>query len=174
VATCGWPGYKRNNSESSGLYIDPDTVHLHQLTMRKKKTHRPIPDTVMHVTPRLQSNDCATWAIKTLTGRTYAEVQDAVNAVDPKFKGTEGLDWDDMIAVGKKLGVKLVWHGRVDLETDAGLVGVTFPRTKHPDHVVVLMQGPVVINTDGTIWRAEDYFAANGGKPQEMLVIAHE
>ena len=142
--------------------------------MPRKRKHVPIPEVVMAVTPRLQSNDCATWAIKTLTGRSYAEVQEAVNAVDPEFKGSQGLDWDNMIAVAKKLGVKLVLHQRVDLDTDAGIVGVTFPKTKDPDHVVVLMQGPVVINTDGTVWRADDYFAANGGKPQEMLVIEHE
>lgn len=137
----------------------------------KRRTRQLPMDTVVAVTPRLQSNDCATWAIKTVTGRPYAEVQEQVVKRDPKFKGSEGLDWDDMIAVAKRLGVKLEHRERVDLDSDSGIVGVTFKDPKEPPHAVVLLQGPVIINTDGTVWHAEDYFTAHDARPDEILVV---
>lgn len=139
--------------------------------MRKRQPRRLPMDTVVAVTPRLQSNDCAAWAIKTVTGRAYGEVQQEVVKRDPKFKGSEGLDWDDMIAIAKRLGVKLEHREHVDLETDNGIVGVKFKDPKEPAHAVVLMQGPVIINTDGTVWHAEDYFTAHNARPDEILVV---
>jgi hypothetical protein len=136
-----------------------------------KKPTQPIPDVMMHITPRVRSNDCAIWSLKTLTGRAYADVLDAVKRED-KHKGNEGLFWPQVIKAAKRLGIKLTEKKKVDLHEDTGILGVTFNEDGE-SHAVVLMQGPIILDSDGTVWQAEDYIAANDVNVGTILVL-HE
>ena len=129
---------------------------------------QPIPDVVVHVTPRLVSNDCATWALKLLTGRSYPEVRAEAERVD-KAAGEQGLWWHQVKRMAKRLGVKLRSKRPVNIDEDAGLLSVRFPDGSY--HAVVLMQGPVILDADNTVWYADDYIAAKKVKATSILII---
>jgi len=133
-----------------------------------KKFGQPIPDVMMHLTPRVKSNDCAIWSLKTLTGRPYADVMDAVKREDKK-KGNEGLFWTQVIKAAKRLGIKLA-EKKTDLNEDTGILAVTF-KEDDENHAVVLMQGPIILDSDGTVWQAEDYITANEVTLGTILVM---
>lgn len=130
-----------------------------------------IPDVVVHVTPRLVSNDCATWALKLLTGRSYPEVRAEAERVD-KVAGEQGLWWHQVKRMAKRLGVTLRSKRPVNIDEDAGLLSVRFPDGSY--HAVVLMQGPVILDADNTVWYADDYLAAKKVKPTSILRIVEE
>lgn len=130
-----------------------------------------IPDVVVHVTPRLVSNDCATWALKILTGRSYPEIRAQAEKVDKKA-GEQGLWWHQVKRMAKALGVKLAAKRPVNIDEDAGLLSVKFKNGEY--HAVILMQGPVILDADNTVWYADDYLAAKGCKPTSILRIEGE
>ena len=127
-----------------------------------------IPDVVVHVTPRLVSNDCATWALKLLTGRTYPEVREQAKRFD-SAAGEQGLNWKTVKRMAKALGVVLRSKRPVNIDEDAGILSVRFPDGTY--HAVVLMQGPVILDADNTVWYADDYIAAKQVKPTSILRI---
>lgn len=128
----------------------------------------PIPDVVMHVTPRLISNDCATWALSVLTGRGYPEVKGQAAKVD-KGAGKDGLSWAQLKRMATRMGLTLLFRKTVNLDEDTGILGVEFP--DGVSHAVVLMQGPVIIDADNTVWQADAYIAAKQVQVDSILVL---
>lgn len=137
--------------------------------MPRKPLTLPLADSVVHVPPRLRSNDCATWALSVVTGKPYAEVLAAVEKVDHRA-GEQGLYWTQVRRIAKRLGVTLRTKRTAVLEEDAGILSVRFPDGTF--HAVVLLQGPVILDADGTVWNADDYLATKGVTKGSVLVVA--
>lgn len=138
------------------------------MARRRPHPNAPIPDVVMSVPPRLKSNDCSTWALATLTGRPYADCLQAAAKEDARA-GESGLWWSQVIRMAKRLGVTLRCKRRAALHEDTGILCVTF--ADGTPHSVVLKQGPIILDADGTVWTAEDYLAAKGVTYSSILVI---
>jgi hypothetical protein len=103
-----------------------------------------------------------------LTGRSYPEVRAEAERVD-KVAGEQGLWWHQVKRMAKRLGVKLRSKRPVNIDEDAGLLSVRFPDGSY--HAVVLMQGPVILDADNTVWYADDYIAAKQVKATSILII---
>lgn len=136
---------------------------------RREGKRVPMPETVIHVTPRLRSNDCATWALSVYLNLPYAEVLKEVEKVDRKEKGGKGLFQTQILTIAKALGfpLKIKTPKRVNLSEDVGMLNVTFPDLAH---IVVLKAGQI-IDTDSTIWDAESFLEAKEATPGSLLYL---
>jgi hypothetical protein len=133
----------------------------------------PIPDVVIHMTPRLRSNDCAIWALHTLLHIPYDQVQLMVAKVDKKAGG-QGLTWTQVKNVAKKLGTSLTMHRKYELDEDTGILGVTFIEDKPPVYHAVVLSGGKVFDVDGTVWDADDYRVAKAAEFGTLLTIQEQ
>ena len=91
--------------------------------------------------------DCACAALSNLTAESYEDVYVETAAVDPKYRGKNGLWNHQVVAIAARLGVILIPTRRYDLDEDAGILrvrwngarGVTSPG----GHFIAIREGIV-------------------------------
>lgn len=99
-----------------------------------------------------EASDCAVAAVATYFSLRYEDVLKEAVLLDPDYKLAGGLFIEQITALAKKLGKRLRFRKRINLEEDDGIVVFA-------DHVANLMGG-VLIDPDGTVWHIEDYMSA--------------
>jgi ABC-type bacteriocin/lantibiotic exporter with double-glycine peptidase domain len=111
--------------------------------------------------------DCGVACLAMLCGVSYENALVAVAQYRPDVCIT-GLGLRDMRASALRLGYRLKVRQRYDIETDTGILNLSFKKQKL-EHLVVLREG-LVIETDGTLWDAELYLNQNKAVPGYLLV----
>lgn len=108
-----------------------------------------------------EKGDCAVACLATYTGKTYEEALRATMAIVPNYDGACGLHVPEIRAIAKMLGRPLRKKRTVDTDEDSGIMVLS-------DHVTILSRG-TVIDTDGTVWDADDFLQAYDYAPWELL-----
>jgi hypothetical protein len=104
-----------------------------------------------------------------LSGETYENVLRAVCRVD-EDGATDGLFIPQIIKAASELGVELRKKRRVNLETDSGILHI---RLRNGGlHVVILVRGGFIVDTDGSLWRVSEYLRAYRPRVNAVLVEA--
>ena len=110
--------------------------------------------------------DCAVATMAMLLGKSYEDVLQA-------FKHNvmaKGATVAQMQAAARRLGTALRWRRWRDaLEHETGILAVSSPRWAH-DHLVLLKDGELIIDTDGTIWETDVFLSAYEARPVSLLV----
>lgn len=123
-------------------------------------THLPI----LRITTQRGNNDCGVAAIATITGKRY---EDVLLAAGKNIMDT-GMTVQEILTTLEKLGMPFKWTKRIRLDEDWGILGVSTPKRTSPEHVCVLYDGHIY-DTDGSVWEADDFLAAEGGKAMSLL-----
>lgn len=122
---------------------------------------------VIRVVPQRGDFDCAIATLAMLSGYAYEDVLIAAARSAPC---ENGMYLTQIQTVASELGIELIARkpGRYDVEHDTGILHVSDKRAK-VYHVVILRQG-LIIETDGSIWDADVYFASKRFKAGTLLV----
>lgn len=92
--------------------------------------------------------DCGIAALAILLGKPYDDVFEAAAHVARK-PHSRGLWMAEIQRIARSLGVELKKRRKVNLEEDAGILGVGAGETSH---VVVLRDGVILDPADSSIW----------------------
>jgi ABC-type bacteriocin/lantibiotic exporter with double-glycine peptidase domain len=123
-------------------------------------THTPF----LNVIPQRAQMDCAVACLAMLTGVTYEAALLAFGS-----ECASGVETRAIKAAAKKLGRKLTWSRRFDLENDTGLLAVRSDKWQG-DHVVVLKEG-LIVDTDATVWETDVFLAAYDATAMSLLTL---
>lgn len=126
---------------------------------------------ILRVVTQRHDGDCSVAVLGTYLGVSYEEALIALAHCQPAVLSV-GVDCRHIVAASKMLGVRLVRRKTFDMDSDEGIAWVVSDDMES-DHVVVMKQG-LVIDTDGTIWEAEDYMRANNAEFDLLLVRSDE
>lgn len=97
------------------------------------------PDVVRWVGRNGEDGDCAIAAIALACGTTYEETLAA--ALLCREDAIHGLNWKDMKALVKRLGLSCSLHRKYDLDEDTGVLDCRHGRK---EHVVYLWEGRII------------------------------
>jgi ABC-type bacteriocin/lantibiotic exporter with double-glycine peptidase domain len=124
---------------------------------------------ILRVAIQRESADCGVACLTMLSGETYENVLRAVCRVD-EDGATDGLFIPQIIKAASELGVELRKKRRVNLETDSGILHI---RLRNGGlHVVILVRGGFIVDTDGSLWRVSEYLRAYRPRVNAVLVEA--
>ena len=113
--------------------------------------------------------DCAICALAMLLDVPYEDVLAAAVKTTGGSRVHHGGMWTrDMKRTAKKLGVTLTLHRSFDLDQDEGVLSTEGgDRSQH----AVLLKSGLVFDGDCTVWKADEYLAAQGHRPLSLLVM---
>lgn len=114
------------------------------------------------VVPQRGSTDCGIACVAMLLGVSYETALIAF-----KKEPVRGVKTREIHAAARRLGRRLHWSRKFDLETDTGLLAVRFAST---EHLVVLKEG-LIVDTDATIWEQDVYLAAYSGRAMSLMTL---
>ena len=119
---------------------------------------------VTHIQLQREAADCGIAALSMLLGVSYEDVLRATTLTD-RSHGRKGLWTRTLQRIAKRLGYTLLVRRTFDLEQDYGLLRL-------PDHAAILRNG-LVIDTDATVWDADEYLAVRQVKQAncQLLVV---
>jgi ABC-type bacteriocin/lantibiotic exporter with double-glycine peptidase domain len=135
--------------------------------MPRKK--RPPAAPILRVVPQRESSDCSVACLTMLSGETYEDVLRAVCAVDENG-ARDGMYIPQIIRAASELGMELRKKRRVNLETDQGILHIRFKDGGL--HVVMLIAGGYIVDTDGAIWKVSEFMRAYRPRVNAVLVDA--
>jgi hypothetical protein len=127
---------------------------------------------VIRVVAQRETNDCGVAALAMLTGETYEEALRAVTQVDEEA-GREGLTIAQLKKAASLMGHSVKRRRKWDLDSDQGILDVEFGDGSD-GHILMLVEGGWLIDTDSQLWRADVYLATKGAKPTGLLELVDD
>jgi ABC-type bacteriocin/lantibiotic exporter with double-glycine peptidase domain len=118
----------------------------------------------LQVVPQRHSSDCAIACLAMLVNVTY---EAALLAFNSECKN--GAQVRAIKAAARRLGFKLRWSRKFDMDTDTGILSVRSARWAS-DHVVVLKEG-LIVDTDASLWEVDCYLAAYEATAMSLLTL---
>ncbi len=128
-----------------------------------RKRYEPI----IRVVAQREDADCALACLSMLSTSSYEDVLRAVCRID-EDGADEGLYITQIQAAAEELGMRLKKKRRVRLESDHGILHIAFPDQTR--HVVILLGGGYLVDTNAFIWTAQDYIRHHRAKVNAVLV----
>lgn len=104
---------------------------------------------IMRIEPRVQSNDCAIWALKTYLGLDYSEVWRVVQKLD-RSKGRRGLHTKTILRVADALGRPLKRLPPTKVTDES--YGVLVVTDGDGDGHAIVVRNGLAFDTDSTNW----------------------
>jgi hypothetical protein len=126
-------------------------------------THTPY----LQIVTQRHKGDCCVAAMATFLCLSYERV--LMHA--PMDVCTAGMSVAQLKAASKRLGKPLKSRRACDIEEDAGLLWMKSPEWSGHHHLAVLKDG-LIFNTDGVVWEADVFLAANRAKIISLLTLA--
>jgi ABC-type bacteriocin/lantibiotic exporter with double-glycine peptidase domain len=122
-----------------------------------------------------RDQDCGVAALALYVHRRYEDVFVAAIQRCPTMVKDGGLTLDDLVAIAKSFGygLKRVHYRKVDLDSDAGVLGVNWNKPKEHGsrgHWVVLREGTIICPRLPSVWDADDYLKIENGRVGTLLV----
>lgn len=116
----------------------------------------------LSVVPQRHQMDCAVACLAMLLNVSYELSLLA-------FRKHEQIIVRDIQTAARRLGVRLQFTRKFDLDTDTGILGVRSPKWDY-EHLVVLKDG-LIFDTDATVWDADVFLAAYDAKALSLLTV---
>lgn len=126
---------------------------------------------ILRIVPQRHAADCTVSVLATYAVVSYEEALVALSGEDPGV--LYGTYTPQLEKAAAQLGITFKRLKKTQYRLDDEIVGILSVSAKawDTDHWVILMDGKV-LDTDGSVWEAEDYFAAKKAKPGLLLVEA--
>ena len=127
----------------------------------------------MTVVRQRSDGDCGICSLSSYAGIPYEDVYVAASKVDKRHRGKNGLWNYEVVAIARRLGLRLRPTTRFTLDTDAGVLRVYFTgpkaETSPGGHFVAVRHGLIGCPGDGgeLPWRA--WLTANQAYPRTLL-----
>ncbi len=131
------------------------TTHRHERNVGKMTSP------FLTVIPQRHGMDCGVACLAMLLNVSYELALLA-------FRKHEQIIVRDVQTAARRLGTRLRFRRKFDLETDTGILGVRSPKWDY-EHLVVLRDG-LVFDTDATVWDVDVFLAAYDATPLSLLV----
>lgn len=122
---------------------------------------------ILKVIPQRHAADCGVATLAMICGVSYEDALVAVAAEEPAVL-TRGVHYKHLERAALRLGFRFRRRRRYDLDTDTGILNLSSTRLV-ADHLVVLKEG-LIIETDGSLYDADVYFAHLKARPGILLV----
>jgi hypothetical protein len=108
-------------------------------------------------------SDCAVACLAMFLGLSYEEVLMAFrhNVI------ASGATTRQILSAAARLGHRLKWTRKVDLETDIGLLALD--SRKWPQQHLVVLKEELIVDSDATIWDQDVYLAAYEAVPLSII-----
>jgi hypothetical protein len=120
---------------------------------------------ILQIQLQREAADCGTTSLSMYLGETYENVLRVVTVLD-RGQGKRGLWTRTLQRIARELGHTLKVKRQYDLEGDYGILRL-------PDHAVILRNG-LVIDTNATVWDADEYLSSRKLKPSDCLLLVSE
>ena len=122
---------------------------------------------ILKVIPQRHGADCGVACLAMLCGVSYENALVAVAQEQPNVC-VKGVYLRELRGAARRLGFTLKSKRTIDLETDTGILNLSSRKWKM-EHLVVLREG-LIVETDGTLYEAETYFAHTQAKLGRLYV----